>query len=255
MTSWYDQAELYDVAFSFSPEREIAFLLELFRRAGVSSGGAILEPMVGSGRLVPPLQSAGYSVFGFDKSPAMLRIAQARAPTASLFLADAGRFHCEARFDAAHCLIDSFRYLLSVDAATRFFESLADCLRPGSPFLLGIDLASDLPDDPESWTTTRGDLRLTTTLRRRPTADPAIEVMEVTLDHTRAGHREVTRSSLPQRRWRPDEFCRFLDAVPEFAVAGIWHRTYDLARPLDSLPARGGSVVLALIRTADCPQP
>lgn len=61
-------AEFYDLDKPSAPADALAYYLERARRCG----GAILEPMCGSGRYLLPLLAAGVDIEGVDAAPAML---------------------------------------------------------------------------------------------------------------------------------------------------------------------------------------
>ena len=65
-------AALYDAAFNWDVEDDVAFI------AGLSglSRGRLLEPMCGSGRLLRGFAAAGFTTIGIDNSPQMLALAQ-----------------------------------------------------------------------------------------------------------------------------------------------------------------------------------
>jgi SAM-dependent methyltransferase len=206
--------------------------------------------MVGSGRLLPGLRDAGYHVVGFDRSAPMLARARERGKGVPLFRADAGRFSVAAAFDGAYCPIDSFRYLLREDDAVAFLDALARALRPGSPFILGLELESPDPPVPDTWTTHAEDgRRVDVRILSHGGPAPDIQWMdaEVTVS-SRGAPPTVHRSRQMQRRWTPDRFLGFLDALDAFDVAGVWRRSQETGPPLDGLPPRGGPVVVMLVR-------
>ena len=49
---WYDDADVYELAFAFAPDREVKMLTRLLAHAGVVAPARLLEPMIGGGRLV-----------------------------------------------------------------------------------------------------------------------------------------------------------------------------------------------------------
>ncbi|MAG58312.1 MAG: hypothetical protein CMJ83_18655 [Planctomycetes bacterium] len=249
-SNWYDDAEAYDLAFGFPPGREAAFLLELLHRHDVAPPARLLEPMVGTGRLVLPLVDAGYRVTGFDLAPAMLRLARAHAPGATFFRADAARFACATAFAAAHCLIDSFRYLPTEDDAARFFAAVATALTPGAPFAIGLELHTPGEPTPESWTTTRDGLTAKTTILSHGDAGDGLEWMDAAVEIASddPAQSRTVKSRMRQRIWTPPAFCAFLDRQDAFDVAGIWRRSQELHDPLDAFPPRGGPITVVLVR-------
>ena len=74
------QAELYDLAFSWDVDDEVAWLLERFG-PGTRS---VLEPFCGNGRLFPGFARRGVTTAGVDLSRDMLDRAAARMKAAGL---------------------------------------------------------------------------------------------------------------------------------------------------------------------------
>ena len=248
-SSWYDEAHTYDLAFAFDPDREITMLTVALAAADVRPPARLLEAMVGGARLVPRLTSAGFDIFGFDMSQAMLGYAKQRAP-GRVFRADAARFATARAFDGAYCLIDSFRYLLTESAASACLTSIAAGLHPGAPLVLELELFSPGPPVPDTWTTQRGDARASVSVSSRADPDDDLQWIDVVVNiNAPDGDREL-RSSQKQRIWRPDRLAAFLDASP-FTLETTWRRTQEQGAPLDGLPRNGGPVTLLLRNGGD----
>lgn len=248
ISSWYDEAEAYEMAFGFPPRAEIAFLAAVLEQDGVRPPARVLEPMVGTGRLVDGLEKLGFRITGFDKNTAMLRLARRKSARTHLVRADAARFAFAPAFDAAHCLIDSFRYLLELEDARRFMTSVAAALRPGAPFLLGLELRGPGAPVPETWSTDTAGSRATATILSHGRAGPDLEWMDATVEITGSAGRRTVRSRLAQRVWTPEAFLAFLDSLTEFEVRALYRRDHDLARPLPALPRAGGPIICHLRR-------
>ena len=168
---FYDsQAELYDLAFSWDVDGEVAWLLERFG-PGTRS---VLEPFCGNGRLFPGFARRGVATAGVDLSAEMLAKSEARMrdaglPPPLLARADVGAFDLGRRFDAAFCPVNSFGYLHTEDALARHLACVARHLAPGARYLvqLGLRDTADfrpIPVDTTSqWdvVTPRGTLRTT----------------------------------------------------------------------------------------------
>jgi SAM-dependent methyltransferase len=144
---FYDsQAELYDFAFSWDVEGEVAWLLERFG-PGTRS---VLEPFCGNGRLFPGFARRGVETAGVDLSKEMLAKAAARMSSAGLpppllALADTRGFDLGRRFDAALCPVNSFGYLATDDDLARHLDTVARHLEPGGRYLVQLGLR-DLDD-------------------------------------------------------------------------------------------------------------
>jgi len=158
---WYEQAEYYDIIFDTDTVEEADFLEDVFEKHVLSKGHRILEPACGSGRLVRELADRGYSVTGFDLSDGMLRFAresaEKRGVKAKLFKAPMEDFKVTGKFDFAHNMVSTFKYLQSDADAEKHLRCVAEALRPGGVYVVGLHL-DDYDNDQrgrERWTGSR----------------------------------------------------------------------------------------------------
>lgn len=247
-TDWYEQAETYDRAFAYAPEREIDLLAAILSAHGAAPPDWIFEPMAGTGRLLQPLAERGFRVAGLDRSQSMLLRARKRG-LRLLIRGDASRFALERRFRGAFCLIDSFRYLLTDDAARGFFDSVGACLIEGSPLAIELELAGKGPVPDETWTLTQGGSRVRATIRSRGHAGPMLQWMESRVEIEDEAGRRVLDSRRPQRIWTPPAFLELLNGLSGYEVFGIYRRGQSLENPLEGLPRNGGPIIVVLTRT------
>lgn len=147
-SDWYDTPLYYDIIYDADTKSEAAFLEEAFNRhAGAGDRTKrMLEPACGSGRLVVEMARRGWKVSGFDANERCLAFARRRLAQQGLsarlwhgrmqdFAVSGG-----GRFELVHCLINTFRYLLSEGEARSFLQRVAGCLAPGGIFILGLHL-------------------------------------------------------------------------------------------------------------------
>ena len=130
------QSELYDLAFSWDVEGEVAWLLERFG-AGTKS---VLEPACGNGRLFSGFARRGVATAGVDLSAGMLAKAAARTPSALLVQADIRAFDLGRRFDGAFCPVNSLGYLHTAEDMARHLACVARHLVPGGKYLVQLGL-------------------------------------------------------------------------------------------------------------------
>jgi SAM-dependent methyltransferase len=109
--------------------------------AGV--GGRILEPAVGTGRILIPLLEAGHEVEGVDTSPQMLAVCRQhcrdRGLDPVLREADMTEFVRPAAYRAVIIPAGSFELLDGTPAARRALACFRESLTPGGRLLLDID--------------------------------------------------------------------------------------------------------------------
>ncbi len=142
---WYDSPLYYDMVFDEDTHVEGDFLEQALARYGRSTGREILEPACGSGRLLEEMASRGYSVTGFDLNPKMLEFAgqrlRRRSLVGTLKTARLEDFRFRKKFDLAHCLVSTFKYLLDEKSARAHLECVRDSLKPGGLYVLGFHLS------------------------------------------------------------------------------------------------------------------
>ena len=253
---WYETPLYYDIIFDTETEKECDFLEAVIERHGLpparrsGPGGArrVLEPACGSGRLVVGMALRGYQVTGFDLSKGALafaetRVQRTRQPNArTRDLERRARlahglmqsFRFPGRFDMAHCLVSSFRYLLSEDDARSHLEHVAKALRPGGLYVLGTHL-TDYENDSiarERWVASRGGVQVVCNIQGWPANRRARrERMRSRLVVSRRG--EVTRyeTSWHFRTYGVRQLRSLLARVPVLEHIATYDFDYDLDRP------------------------
>ena len=240
LADWYDFPQYYDIAFRSDTLLESDFVEAACRKYCPFRVRRLLEPACGTGRLVAELAARGYQVTGFDLNGRALdflrrRLAR-RGLRASTFEADMSDFRLARPVDAAYCPINTFRHLLTEEAARGHLECVAKSLRPGGIYILGLHLLP-LDADQESierWSEHRGQTKVTVTLRvlasdrRRRIEDLRVSVL------VRRGAKELRfRHEFQFRMYTPEQFGRLLAAVPSLELCDVFDFWYDIDYPLD----------------------
>ncbi|MHC4955300.1 MAG: class I SAM-dependent methyltransferase [Planctomycetota bacterium] len=237
---WYERAEDYDIWFSWDPSKERDFVLGASERHGIAEPRRILEPMCGPGRLLRAMP--GWAV-GLDLFPAMVRIA---ARTNPVVRADAARFAFRpGAFDLAYNLIDSFRHLRSDEAASAHLRCVADALRPGAVYVLGIEINGDIPGDVarDEWETERDGVRVSGFVEGLGDADPVSRQETMRVVYERDGIRREFFHTM--RTYTRRQIEDLVDEEGSFEIAAVTDRHLDLDHPLE-LSEIAGSAVLVL---------
>jgi hypothetical protein len=132
--------------------------------------------------------------------------------------------------DAAYCMVNTFRHLLTEQAARSHLECIASSLRPGAIYVLGMNL---LPSSAAWWAERRGKTKVTITesvlcthLRRRT------EDVQVRLT-ARRGSKEVRlRHQFQLRTYTRRQFRRLLASVRSLELCDTYDFPYDIDRPV-----------------------
>lgn len=238
---WYRTPLYYDIVFSGDDAREAEFLVQLIERHGPPAGRGprrVLEPACGSGRLVLELARRGLRVTGFDAEREMLRFARARLAQAGLRArlveARLERFDVGAGFDLAHCLVNTFKYLLDEESAREHLRLVARALKPGGLYVIGIHLTqyADRRRNRERWTAKRGRVDVVCNIQGWP-ADrrKRLERVRSRLCVVERGELARTETHWDFRTYDLREFLGLVAAVPEFELAAAFDFGYDLGRP------------------------
>ncbi|MEZ6042662.1 MAG: class I SAM-dependent methyltransferase [Planctomycetaceae bacterium] len=250
----YDHPRYWDFAFS----DETVFEADFIESAGAQflpfPLHRILEAGCGGGRQVVELAKRGYEVSAFDLNENAVRFTKQRVArrhlVASISVGDMTNFVMETPVDLIHCLVNSFRHLTSESSALAFLRSSAKSLRSGGLLLLGLHLLP--PDaeeyDSERWTITRGNTRVTTTLRvldfNRKTR---LETVRFSLKVTTPKRVLQLRTDHQLRIYRADQMRSLLRKVPELNLLAVFDFCYDISEPL-KLNDELGDTVLVLAK-------
>lgn len=239
LANWYDYPQYYDIAFQAYTRREADFIEAACRKYCPFVARRLLEPACGTGRLIAGLATRGYQMTGFDVSQPALSYLRRRLPRrrlhAETFEAEMSDFRLDRPVDAAYCTLSTFRYLLTEQTARGHLECVADNLRLGGIYILGLQL---LPSDVEKedgrrWTDRRGDTKVTATLRvLRIDLRRRIENLRVCL-LVQSGSKEVRlRHEFQVRTYTARQFRRLLYSVPSLELCDVYDFQYDIEHPL-----------------------
>ena len=238
VANWFDYPHYYDIAFQADTRREADFVEAACRKYCPFAARRFLEPACGSGRLITELAARGYQVTGFDLSqPALSYLGQRLARLgldAETFEAEMSDFRIDQPADAAYCVVNTFRHLLTEQAARGHLECIAGSLRPGGIYVLGLHLLPFGGDKEhyECWTQRRGDTKVTTTLRLlRTDRRCRVEKLQVHLLVRRRSKELHLRCEFQLRTYTPRQFRRLLDSVPSLEMCDVYDFRYDIAQP------------------------
>jgi len=238
VANWYDYPQYYDIAFQANTRREADFIEAACRKYCPFDARRFLEPACGTGRLITALAARGYQVAGFDLSRRALsylrRQLTRRRLHAETFKAEMSHFRLGRSADAAYCIVNTFRHLLTEQAARGHLECIAGSLRPGGIYVLGLHL---LPldvdeEDAKPWTEQRGETKVTVTQRvLRTDLRRRIEDVQVCLMARRGSKEFRLRHAFQLRTYTRRQFRRLLASVPSLELCDVYDFRYDIERP------------------------
>ena len=243
-TDWYAHPLYYDIIFDGDTGREADFLEAVLDHYGPKRAKAaeVLEPACGSGRLVIELARRGHTVDGFDLSRPMLNHARLRRrglPEAirkriSLREARMQSFRPKAgHYDLVHCLLSTFKYLLTEADATAHLRRVGRALRPGGLYVLGVHLSDyrNRGGDHERWIGRQDGIRVTCDTDTGP-PDPAARIEHLTnrLRVRRAGTRrtETITTTWACRTYDAGQLRSLIEKTPGLEVAGCHDFSHQL---------------------------
>jgi len=233
---WYDLPAYYDLVFDSLTEDEADFIDGLARQHVSGRCERVLEPACGSGRLLAALARRGYEVAGFDASEPMLDFARRRLDRlglrADLSVQRLESFRYRRKFDIAHCMVSSFKYVLTEDDARSHLRAAARAVRKGGLYILGFHLTQyeDQTVDRERWQGRRNGTRVVCTIRSEPPEKRTrTEQIRSRLSVTEGGRTRRFETRWTFRTYSAAQFRALLRAVPEWKLVATHDFDYDLA--------------------------
>lgn len=236
---WYDYPRYFDLAFSDETRVEADFFLAAANKYAHGPVRRWLEPGFGGGRLVVEMAKRGQQLVGFDNNPKALAYVRQRVKRAGLsaeiFLGDLAEFKLDTPVDAAFCTFNTFRHLLTEQAALSHLQCMADAVRPGGIYILGFHL---LPPDAaeeciERWSATTGKTKVTFTLRVTATnRRQRQERLRVNMLVRSPGQELRLATEFPLRMYTAAQFRRLLAASPSWHLCDVFDFWYEIDGPL-----------------------
>jgi SAM-dependent methyltransferase len=250
----YDYPRYYDVVFGSDWKAEFDFLRAVFDTHASGRVRSVFEPACGTGRLLYRLAKAGFRVSGIDLNRRAVeycnrRLARHGLP-ASARLGDMIDFKLSRPVDAAFNAINSFRHLLTEQAARSHLHCMARALRKGGIYVLGLHLTPTAgnPLVEERWSASRGHLAINSHLA---TYDLDLarrtERCRMVLDIYTPTERRQIVDDLVFRTYTAPQLRRLLSAVPQLRHIATYDFHYRLDCPTE-IAADSQDVVLILRR-------
>lgn len=240
----YNYPKYYDLVFGSDWKAELEFLQAAFAKHGKGKITRLFEPGCGTGRLMFRLAQAGYEVAGNDLNHAAVEYCNARLarygfpPTA--VVGDMSDFKVKKKFDAAFNMINTFRHLPSEKHARRHLECMAEALRTGGLYFLGLHLTPTQgePMEEERWAARRGNLTVLShlktvshdTRRRNERVHLAFDILTPTSSQRLEDYADFRTYTAPQ-------MAKLLAGVSAFRVVETYDFAYNVKKPIAVGPA------------------
>ncbi|MCC6508957.1 MAG: class I SAM-dependent methyltransferase [Pirellulaceae bacterium] len=251
---WYDYPEYYDLFFQDDTPKEIAFLKQAFKRYGQGPIQRIIEPACGSGRLVFRLAQLGYDVAGFDLNDNALEFLRQRLAKkklkANVYKDNMVDFKVDKPYDVALNTFNTFRHLLTEDDAIGHLRAVANALRSGGLFFLGLHVMPPDADDHciERWRGKTGRTDVSFTLRVVEWQQrKRLETLRVSM-LIRKGTQKPLRvqTEMVLRSYTLTQLRKLLKQVPEFELVESFDFWYEIDEPVKL--SRDSSDTLLVLR-------
>ena len=253
----YDFPKYYDLVYGSDWKAEYDFLLDCFEKHADVKVHSVYEPACGTGRLLVKFAEAGYQVGGVDLNPKAVDYCNDRLERSgydrSATVGDMADFTTKKPIDAAFNTINSFRHLGSETQAKNHLQCVANALRPGGLYVLGLHLTPTEvePMQEESWSARRGNLavmsRLWVTdcnLKKR------CETVGMSFDVYTPTRQFRIEDEVHFRTYTYRQMAKLISTVSEFDVTCCYDFGYDIENPIEIGPATEDVVYILKKREA-----
>ncbi len=246
-THFYDHPAWYDIIHANGTAWEVDFLQRLSYRHGYG-GRDWLEPACGTARYLRVLAKRGYHVVGYDINERSLKYAKSRlkqfGDAAEILKDDMCTFCRPCEFDIAFNTINTFRHIMNHDDADHHMQLIAQSLRPGGIYILGMDLVDYSDPEPceEIWDAKRGKCNVQHIMMSiPPTLDNRNERIINHITVTTPSREHAFQSAYDLLTYNVDECNALIDRSPFELLA-----TYDFAHQPVEMDAYARDVNMVL---------
>lgn len=249
--SIYDFPTYYDLVFGSDTAAELRFIQACFERFVDGKVRRAFEPACGTGRLMYRLAQKGFTVGGIDLNEKAIEYCNQRLKRLKLkgkaLVGDMCDFEVDKPFDAAFNTINSFRHLPSEEAAINHLNCMAQIVRPGGIYVLGLHLTPTRGEttDEESWSARRGQLAINTYMwpvEKRP--KERLERFGIRFDVYKPTESFRIADVLELRSYTHKQFLKLLDAVSNWESVEFFDFGYEVDEPIRLGPSTEDVVVI-----------
>ena len=236
----YDYPKYYDLVFGSDWKAEYDFLIECFHRYGAGEIKTLFEPACGTGRLMFKLAKAGYEIAGNDLNEKAVAFCNARlkrhGQPQTAVVGDMADFTVDEPVDACFNMINSFRHLGSEAEAESHLNCVADALKPGGLYVLGLHLTPEDDDweGEETWHARRGQLSIISDMRTTDfSRADRMETLAMTFDVRTPSTRILMKDEMRYRTYTRGEMADLLARVGRFETLETYDFCYEIDDPIE----------------------
>ena len=240
-TNLYDHPRYYDLVFGSDWAAEFHFLKACFEKHATGEVTKLFEPACGTGRLMFRLAKAGYDVAGCDLNEKAVDFCNARLKRHQLpetaFVGDMADFNLGRTVDAAFNTINSFRHLGTQKGAESHLKCVADHLREGGIYVLGLHLTPEDDDwyGEEEWSARRGNLSIISQMWTEAfDRDERMETLGMSFDVRTPTEHLTLRDDMKYRTYTRRQMDALLKTAAGFGLElrETYDFCYDIADPV-----------------------
>ena len=239
----YKHPRYYAIGYRWNTELECDFLEACMKRYGPAHAARLLDIGCGTGRHLIELATRGYRMTGIDLQPEMVAYARAEAERlkapVEVSIGDLRHLTIEGPYDAAYCLMDTFRFLLTNEQIVDHLRAVAQRLVSGGLYILDFWVPRQwdlIANEIHQWEQAQGETTVRVFYLQHP---ESIDPIQQTFDdelvfEVREGDQvqEIRGGPTRTRLLMPQEFRALVDAGGGFQLLST-HGEFDLTKSLD----------------------
>lgn len=239
----YRYPHYYALGYRWNTEAECDFIEACLKAYGPELAEHLLDIGCGAGRHLRELAKRGYQVTGIDASAEMIAFVEekGRESRANITAAvgDLRRLAVDGSYDAAFCVMDTFRFLLTNEQIITHLRAVANLLNPKGLYLTDFWIPSrwdQIGNEIHQWEQTEGETTVRVFYLQHPeSVDPITQTFEdeLVFEVQEAGAtKEIRGGPTRTRLIMPQEFRALVESSGAFTMLGTYGE-FDLTKPFD----------------------
>jgi len=239
----YAHPRYYAIGYQWNTKGECDFLEAALAEFSGRKARRILDIGCGAGRHLLELAKRGYQMSGFDVHPEMVAYVREEATRAGVSVSveqgDLRRMTPAGTFDAAVCLMDTFRFLLTNDDIVEHLRRVGQHLSAGGLYVTDFWIPTrwdQIANEIHQWEQTEGRTTVRVFYLQHPeSVDPVHQTFEdelVFAVEDGEQSREIRGTRARTRLLMPQEFRALVEVSGCFDIAGTFSE-FDLDKPLE----------------------